>query len=112
MKKYEDVFNRNKIPIFIGFGVVVILFLSLLVFLSRRADQITLKYEFDGIVTKITYDLKDDPTVTIENQEYLLSRLYWQTNHEIEIGDSLKKPSGSMRILLIKRSRHETILFY
>ena len=90
------------------FGVLCALFLSFLLFSTKKSFDRNLSYDFTGVVDTVAYDVKGIPTVTILNNEYYLSAGY-NFNYQIEKGDTLKKERGSNIYTLIKQTGKVTL---
>jgi len=65
---------------------------------------------FSGTVERVDYDIKEFPTITIGDSSYYIGAGY-NTNHQIEVGDSVIKKRGSDIYKLIKRGSHMVIEF-
>ena len=69
-----------------------------------------LSYQFKGVVSKIRYDVKGIPYVTVNGSGYYLNAGYGFSK-EIEQGDSLIKHKGSTIYKLIKKDSGTVIDF-
>ncbi|MGF7073842.1 hypothetical protein [Mucilaginibacter sp. 3215] len=77
---------------------------------DERIDTTILNLNFSGKVTEIRYDIKQFPWVTINGHDYYIGAGY-DTDHKIEVGDSLVKEKGSFKYRLIKRNGSKVIDF-
>ena len=76
----------------------------------REETRKNFNIDFTGRVDKVQYDIKQFPTITLGGKVYYIGSGY-NTDHQIEIGDSLIKRKGSDVYLLIKQKTHKTIEF-
>lgn len=98
-------------------NIIGIIFIALMlifsgyIFLSTNLNrQKNLSYNFNGVIKKVTYDVKGIPTLTINRNTFYLSAGY-DFDKKLEAGDSLKKSEGSNVYILIKNRTKEIIKF-
>jgi hypothetical protein len=91
--------------------VAVVIFITYFSYTSVTAEKAYHRYTFNGIVDKVTYDEKSIPSVTIKGKTYYLGSSYWNFNHLISEGDSIKKDSGDTIVKLVKHENWKIIIF-
>lgn len=107
-KDFKSKFNRKFRYVYL---LCVIVFLIYIAYSSRRAEEATLKYKFNGIAQKVEYDKKSTPRVTINGVYYYLGSNSWNFNHLIAKGDSMIKDSNNITIKLIKHETGRVLIF-
>ena len=111
MKMYYQNINRNTIGVFIIFiGVCMAVLIRLDNLKQHELDIKNKNREFAGKVKQIEYDIKQFPAITIGDSTYYIGSGY-DTDHQIEIGDSAIKRKGSDVYILIKSKTHQIIKF-
>ncbi|XHR97246.1 hypothetical protein ACFJIV_11680 [Mucilaginibacter sp. UC70_90] len=104
-------FIKQNLLVIIFIGTLIIgITVAYWVMEDRRIDKKILNTEFSGPVQSVSYDAKQFPTITIRNFEYYIGAGY-ETNHQIEVGDSIIKKRGSFTYKLIKRTGKKEIEF-
>jgi len=109
MKNYQS--NKKIIItviiawVIIGGATIIYWFLN-----DQKLDKENLNIEFAGSVERIEYDIKQYPTITINNKSYYIGAGY-HTEHQIEVGDSVIKKRGSDIYKLIKQRSNKIIEF-
>ena len=105
-------FLENKKPVLflVLAGVTTISVLIYWFISDPEIDRKNLNKGFAGKVTYISYDIKQFPTVTIGDSSYYIGSGY-NTDHQIEEGDSLEKKRGSSSYKLIKYKSHKIVEF-
>ena len=94
----------------IGFTAIIISTLIYWAIDFQRQDRKYLDVEFAGEVERVEYDIKQFPTIQINNVGYYIGAGYY-TDHQIEVGDSVIKVRGSYVYKLIKRKTKKEIEF-
>ena len=95
--------SKDKPIVF--FAVICVCFYILLMIKSHEAKKLYLKYQFNGIIKSVTYDVKGKATILVNNVPYELFDNDWDFDHNrIEKNDSIVKAKNSMIIKLIKRN--------
>lgn len=69
-----------------------------------------LSYKFNGRVENINYSSKGYPEVMI-NGDFFYLNVGWDNDHIIEVGDTLKKDSGQLKVILIKHQSNKVLRF-
>ncbi|MGY3214527.1 hypothetical protein [Mucilaginibacter sp. HD30] len=110
MREYQKVNKKYAILVFIVFVIVCILMLVDTIIRVREGARKYLNMDFAGTVDRVEYDIKQFPTITLKGKIYYIGSGY-NTDHQIEIGDSLIKKKGSMVYKLIKHNTGSVILF-
>jgi hypothetical protein len=77
---------------------------------DREIDRKNLNTAFAGKVKRIEYDIKQYPAITVGDSTYYIGSGY-DTDHQIEIGDSIIKRKGADFYILIKYKTHKIIKF-
>jgi hypothetical protein len=106
----EDYLNDKRILLAVIIGGIIF-FGSVLTYWEREARKATignLNTEFTGSITSIEYDIKQYPTVTVGDSSYYIGSGY-NTDHQIELGDSMIKNRGSEVYKLIKHGSKKII---
>jgi hypothetical protein len=98
----------NYLRIFIiSFAVLGIIYL---LYMTHQGNVKNFHYSFNGKVKMVSYDVKGEATVFINDTNYYLSYPNWDFDHNrIEVGDSMIKQSKSWVIKLI-RSNGQVII--
>jgi len=91
--------------IFITIGIITLIYWSIS---DREIDLKNRNLNFSGKVKKVEYDIKQLPIITVNDSTYCICNAY-NTDHQIEIGDSIVKRKGSDFYILIKRNTHKII---
>lgn len=109
----EELYQMKKSHLIVFLIACAIIFGAILNYWrldDRSADRKNLDVEFAGIIRYISYDLKQFPTITIQDKNYYIGGGY-HTNHQIEVGDSIVKQRGSDVYKLIKYKSNKIIEF-
>lgn len=108
MKEYQQVNKKYAMVAVIIFIIVCIVMVLDTIIRKREGDRNNLNIDFAGRVERVEYDIKEFPTVTLRGGTYYIGSGY-NTNNQIEVGDSLTKRKGSDVYILIKHNSHKTI---
>jgi len=77
---------------------------------NRKRSLENINRDFAGQVKRVEYDIKQFPTITIGDSNYYIGAGY-NTDHQIEEGDSVVKRRGSEVYKLIKFKTNKIIEF-
>jgi len=102
--------DKKPILFFILCGVTCILVLTYWFIGDREINRKNLNIDFAGKVERIEYDIKEFPTIKVGDSSYYIGAGY-NTDHQIEAGDSIIKRKGSNIYKLIKHRSHKIIEF-
>jgi len=105
--------EKNKGLFLSAIFVAVVIFSFVLIYWfnqDKKIDEENRNIEFIGIVIDIRYDVKQFPTIRVDNKEYYIGAGY-DTGHQIEIGDFVIKRRGSDMYKLIKQKDHRILMF-
>jgi len=107
----NEVSKRKKLYVAFSIFVTILFSLTIVYWLkaSLKADNANLNVEFSGLVDRVDYDIKQSPTVTVNNEGYYIAG--YNTNHQIKIGDSIIKKRGSDVYKLVKSGSKEVVEF-
>jgi hypothetical protein len=108
LKDYVKEFKKKLWYVYL---LACVIFLFYMIYSSKNVEKMVLRYKFNGIAEKVVYDGKNIPSVTIKGATYYLGSGYWNFNHLISKGDSLKKDSGDIAIKLIKHGNGRVLIF-
>jgi hypothetical protein len=108
MKYYISKFNKRLRYIYL---LAAVAFVTYGIYTHITVEKKNLKYKFNGVIEKVSYDDKGDPSITIKGKIYDLTSNSWNFNHLICKGDSLKKDSGKLAIKLVKHKNGKVIIF-
>lgn len=100
--------NKRRVVFLIFAMIMCILTLAYWFNCDRKANQQNFNIGFAGKVKRVEYDIKQYPIIIVDDSTYFIGSGY-NTNHQIEIGDSLIKEKGSEVYTLIKRKNHEIL---
>lgn len=92
-------------------GILAFLLFTIAIYYYNNLTQKNLPLEFNGKVENVSYSIKGEPTVSINNKTFNLPVNLWDFNHKIERGDSLIKLKDSMVIKLVKYKSRQVLLF-
>ena len=98
--------NKKKVLFIIVYGITCILVLAYWFLSGREIDRKNLNTDFTGKVERIEYDIKQFPTVTVNDSTYYIG---YDTDNQIDIGDSIIKKKGADFYTLIKHKTHRII---
>jgi hypothetical protein len=101
MNEYYRITKKQFIIFLIVCFILTVAFIIDTILRIQEGDRRNLNTEFKGRVTKIEYDIKQSPTITVNNSSYYIGSGY-DTDHKIEVGDSIIKMKGSTIYKLIK----------
>ena len=113
LKTLEEKYQINTkyiILIIVALIIVFTLVITYWVLDDQRAVRTNLNAEFSGTIDNVSYDLKDYPTIIINGKSYYIGGCY-DTEHQIEVGDSIIKKKGSEVYKLIKHKSNNVIEF-
>ncbi|OCX54697.1 hypothetical protein BEL04_10760 [Mucilaginibacter sp. PPCGB 2223] len=110
MKTDDQINDKKTVLFFISFIIICILTLAYWFIGDREIDRKNLNINFAGKVESIWYDIKQFPTITVNDSTYYIGSGY-DTDHQIDIGDSVIKRKGSDIYILIKHKTHKIIKF-
>ena len=102
--------KRIAMAAIIAFIVVCCFMVAQWVIGDREGTRKNLNIEFAGRVERIEYNIKQFPTITVGDSTYHIGSGY-DTDHQIEIGDSVIKRKGSEVYKLIKQKTYKIIEF-
>ena len=93
--------------------MITVVFIAIIIILLIVNNEKMRWYNFDALIQNVSYNVKGDPTITINGTEYFLSYSHWQFGiAKIEKGDRIIKIKGKMDLKLIKKNRRDTINFF
>lgn len=78
---------------------------------SVRGPKLARDIHFRGPVTKVYYDQRHHPYITIKGKERNLDWMIWDRYCTINVGDTIIKSKGDLKVKLIKRNSKDTISF-
>jgi hypothetical protein len=93
------------VKVFVG---VLMIYLIIKAF-STAAEKKS--WSFKGPVEKVWYDDKGFPTVWVNGNKYDLYDTKWDSDDIINVGDTLIKRKGDLRITLIRRNSNDTVFY-
>lgn len=100
--------TKNIIAFLIICPIVFSLVAAYWVIGDIKGARENLNINFAGKVERIQYDIKQFPTIAVNGSTYYIG---YNTDNQIEVGDSLIKRKGSDVYILIKEKTHKTIKF-
>jgi len=110
MRDFKKFSKRQSILILSLYAIVFIGVIFWWVSDAIRADKENLNVEFTGKIDRVEYDIKQFPFIMICDSSYYIGAGY-DTDHQIEAGDSIIKRKGSDIYKLIKCRTHKIIEF-
>lgn len=86
--------------------LLIISFLLIVFILALVGYRRAYNYSFNGIIENVTYNSKNNPTITIKGEDYDLTYNTWGNykNPKIEVGDTAIKKKGELSFILKKRN--------
>jgi len=97
-------FKSKVLNYIIGFILAVI---TVIVIKRDIFAENTVDWNFKGEVTKVKYDVKGCPTVTVRGKKYYLFNVVLM--YTINRGDTIIKNKGDLRIKIIRRNTKDTL---
>lgn len=89
----------NKKYIFI----FIFIFLSIILLLHINAKLEQKKFQFNGKIESIEYDVKLFATILVNDKKYIISPLKG-FKENVQVGDSAIKKSGTLEFIIIKKT--------
>jgi hypothetical protein len=108
----KESFKNKKLFLAALFACIILCGLTMAYWLWEAGEDAkeSLDVEFAGPVERVDYDIKQFPTIMIANKSYYIGSGY-NTDHQIEVGDSVIKKKGAYVYKLIKHGSNKTIEF-
>ena len=93
------------------FKFLIIIILIVIIISYYIKPKLVKAWDFKGPVKDVYYDIKGYPTITINGDSYYLFYTMWHIDVQINIGDTIIKKKGDLRIKLIRQNSHDTIYY-
>lgn len=84
-------------------AIFFFIFFSVILTLHFKGRSKKRAYQFNGVIKRIEFDVKQIPAININNKQYYLSPLR-SFKENVQVGDSAIKKSGTMEFIIIKKT--------